>query len=77
MPDHIATYINEHKINTASAAAILADEYILTQSRGLTASRHYGGTQRENFYIEFRNIGYFSGTFSDQREECSRERWEM
>lgn len=29
-PDHIATYVNKHKINTASAVAILANEYILT-----------------------------------------------
>lgn len=49
VPDHLAPYINELKVITTSAAAVLTDEYILTHSRRLTAYRDYGGTQREKF----------------------------
>lgn len=31
MPDKIATYINEQKVSKVSDAAVLAEEYILTQ----------------------------------------------
>lgn len=31
LPDRLTTYLNEHKVKTASDAAVLADEYILTQ----------------------------------------------
>lgn len=50
VPDHIATYINESKVKTASAAAVLADEYVLTHS-GCSAIRRYHGDEgrRENF----------------------------
>lgn len=30
LPDRLTTYLNEHKEKTASEAAVLADEYILT-----------------------------------------------
>ena len=30
IPDHIATYINERKVQTVAEAAVLADEYVLT-----------------------------------------------
>nr|XP_020516176.1 uncharacterized protein LOC110005075 [Labrus bergylta] len=34
VPHHIAVHINERKVKTASAAAVLADEYVLTHAGG-------------------------------------------
>ena len=31
LPEHIVVYLNEQKVNSLSAAAVLADEYVLTQ----------------------------------------------
>ncbi|KAK0150003.1 hypothetical protein N1851_009237 [Merluccius polli] len=45
VPDHLATFINEHKVKTAAEAAILADEYVLTH-RG--KSRDYGQNKPVN-----------------------------
>lgn len=34
VPHHIAVHINESKVKTAAAAAVLADEYMLTRASG-------------------------------------------
>lgn len=45
VPDRIATYINEDKVQTAAEAAVLADEFVLTHkaqfsSRGNGFQKH-------------------------------------
>nr|XP_046229617.1 uncharacterized protein LOC124050808 isoform X1 [Scatophagus argus] len=48
VPSHIAVYISEHKVKTATEAAALADEYVLTH-RGDRVSRiSEGGGMRRN-----------------------------
>lgn len=46
---HLAPYINERKMKTSSAAAVLEDEYVLTHASGSVFGQiHREGQQREN-----------------------------
>lgn len=40
LPDCITTYINEHEVGTAAAAAVLADKYILTHKHSFCANNN-------------------------------------
>lgn len=49
MPEHIATYISERKVKTATEAAALADDYVLTHGGDNWHSSVQGGSgHREN-----------------------------
>lgn len=45
----LATYINEKKVKMASAAAVLADEYVLTHASGSVFGKVNRDGQRESF----------------------------
>lgn len=47
VPNHIAVHINESKVKTASAAAVLADEYVLTHASSSEWRRSGNGTHRD------------------------------
>lgn len=38
LPDNLVTYLNEQKVNSLSAAAVLADEYTLTQKTAFSSA---------------------------------------
>ena len=64
VPEHLATFINEHKVKTATEAAILSDEYALThkgKSKDYVQNRHVNHTQDDRL-----TNGYNSGPAAKQ-----------
>lgn len=52
LPAQLATYITEKKVKTAAAAAVLADEYVLTHGRGSPGGHgQREGQRRETFRL--------------------------
>ena len=51
--DRLATYINKHKVQTASEAAVLANEYVLTLKGHFGEPRLRSDRRRESFGTKF------------------------
>lgn len=60
VPDHIATYINEHKVKTPAEAAVLADEFVLIhKSVGRDfSSSGFGRRERQGRFKDDLNCNY-------------------